>query len=353
MAAIEYKCPNCGASLLFMAESQRFECEFCGSNYSDSEIKEMFSQHEETALDEEKRKLEEEFIDQTKLYTCQNCGSEIIADENTAATFCLYCHGPVILSNRVSGELRPTKIIPFNTTKDQAIENYKKWCGKKVFVPPSFKANTTIEKIEGIYIPYWVATCDIKGDVTAQANIKRTWRSGDYIHTEIREYQILRSANGQYCRIPADASKKADDKLMESIEPYDYTKLEDFSMSFLSGHLADKYDVEHTIVFPRIRERVLAATNTDIRNSIIGYSDVRYTKNSMTVKKTDWEYMLLPVWFLTYHYKDKRYYFAMNGQTGKVNGLLPLYKGKLFAYAAGICAAIVGITSIIFGIGLL
>ncbi len=240
MAVVEYKCPNCGGTLLFKAETQSFECEFCRSEYTDVQIKKMFSENEDVAVDEEKRKLEEEFADQTKLYTCQNCGAEIIADENTAATFCYYCHGAVILSNRVSGDLRPSMIIPFQSTKDDAINNYQRWCSKKWFVPNAFKSNTTAEKIQGIYIPYWIATCNIKGDVFAKAKKVRTWRSGNYIHTETREYDIYRSADGKYDRIPADASKKADDRLMESIEPYDYSKLEEFSMSYLSGHLADK-----------------------------------------------------------------------------------------------------------------
>ena len=33
---------------------------------------------------------------------------------------------------------------------------------------------------------------------------------------------------------------------------------------------------------------------------------------------------MLPVWFMTYKYQDKMYEFAVNGQTGKVVGKLPL-----------------------------
>ena len=38
MAVVAYKCPNCGAPLEFSPESQKFECSFCGSSFSEEEL---------------------------------------------------------------------------------------------------------------------------------------------------------------------------------------------------------------------------------------------------------------------------------------------------------------------------
>ena len=135
---------------------------------------------------------------------------------------------------------------------------------------------------------------------------------------------------------------------MESIEPYDYRELHDFSMSYLSGFYADKYDVDRAGVFPRIRERADKVSREVIHNSIgKGYSSISVKNETYNVLKTDWQYMMLPVWFMSYKYKDKVYEFAMNGQTGKLAGTPPLSKPKL----AGFTSVIGAVAAIIFFIG--
>ncbi len=135
---------------------------------------------------------------------------------------------------------------------------------------------------------------------------------------------------------------------MEAIEPFDYNDLKDFSMSYLSGFYADKYDVDRAGVFPRIRERADKVSREVIHNSIgKGYSSISVKNETYNVLKTDWQYMMLPVWFMSYKYKDKVYEFAMNGQTGKLAGTPPLSKPKL----AGFTSVIGAVAALIFFIG--
>ena len=47
------------------------------------------------------------------------------------------------------------------------------------------------------------------------------------------------------------------------------------------------------------------------------------------------KYALLPVWLLNTTWKGKQYIFAMNGQTGKLIGDLPIDKAKLALYCGG------------------
>ena len=39
--------------------------------------------------------------------------------------------------------------------------------------------------------------------------------------------------------------------------------------------------------------------------------------------------MLLPVWFMTFNYKGKTWEYAINGQSGKIAGELPISTPKL------------------------
>ena len=57
------------------------------------------------------------------------------------------------------------------------------------------------------------------------------------------------------------------------------------------------------------------------------------------------KYALYPVWLLNTSYKGEKYTFAMNGQTGKFIGNLPVDNGKLAALFAGLT---VGVSALAF-----
>lgn len=350
MEVVQYKCPNCGGNLEYKAGNQDFGCEYCMSEFTETEIKEIFKKNENMELDEnveEIKKEQQEFEEHTNLYSCPNCGAEIISEDTTSATFCYYCHNPVILSGRLSGSYKPNKIIAFNVTKEEAEKLFKEWCKKKWFLPNDFKSNQQLEKMTGIYVPFWIADCDVKANVNALGKKNRSWISGDYKYTETKEYSVVRRASIVMEGIPADGSSKFDDKLMEAIEPFDYNDIKNFSMSFLSGFFADKYDVEKADVFPRIKNRAVDGSDRLMRSTMNGYSSISVTNSDINILKTDWKYMLLPVWFMSFKYNEKTYLFAINGQTRKLAGIPPLSIPKLLGFCGGLLAAL----TLIFTVG--
>lgn len=293
------------------------------------QIREIYAEIEAEPPNPDEQEDTSEFESHTNLYTCSSCGSEIMADDDTTATFCYYCHNPVILSGRLTGDYKPHKIIGFRITREQAVTSFKNWCSQKKYIPRSFRSEQQIEKITGLYVPFWVTDCDVAADFHATGKKIRNWTSGDYRYTETQEYDVIRKAKILAKGIPADGESKIEDLLMESIEPFDYNDLKDFSMTYLSGFFADKYDVDKGGVFPRIRERAALAGKNTIRASVTGYSAVVPSHESYNINKTKWQYIMLPVWFMTYNYQGKIYEFALNGQTGKLAGTPPLDKKKL------------------------
>ncbi len=324
--ASEYKCPNCSAGLVFDPATQQLNCEFCRSEFSMEKIKELYADVKPAESDEHEK---EEFASHTNLYQCKNCGAEIMAEDRTTATFCYYCHSPVILSGRLEGDFKPDKVIGFHIKREEAEQKFKEWCGNKRYIPADFKSEQQLEKMTGLYVPFWVADCDVTADYQALGRKVRSWTSGSYRYKEVKEYQVIRKAKIVAKGMPADGESKIEDLLMESIEPYDYTALKPFDMSYFSGFFADKYDVDQKAVFPRIRERVTQASQNIIRDSISGYTSTTVHCQSYNIDKTDWQYIMLPVWFMTYSYKGEMYEFAINGQTGKLAGTPPLDKVKL------------------------
>lgn len=331
----QYKCPNCSADLRFNPNKQGFVCEYCDSFFTPEECKAANEKME--AEERERAKDSEEFEQSNNLYVCPSCGAELITDQNTSATECYYCHNPVVLKGRLSGEYRPAKVIPFKVSREQAHDIFHAWCKKRWFLPKSFVSQSQLLHMQGVYVPFWVADCDIHGRMRAVCKKTRTWTTGSYQYTETKEFDVYRDASLKFEGIPADGSSKIEDALMEAIEPFDYRDTVDFEMAYLSGFLSDKYDVNKGQVFPRVRNRAVNGSDQLLRASMVGYSSVRVTQSDMHILSTKWQYMLLPVWFMTYQYGDKQYAFAINGQSGKQAGTPPLNVAKLLL----VCAAIV------------
>lgn len=357
MDVVQLKCPNCGGSLTFNPEKQSYSCEYCLSDFNQDEIQKVLSDKEEEAqkpaaqediYSAPTQEQQDEFNAQTNLYVCDNCGAEIICEENTAATFCYYCHSPVALKGRLTGECRPELVIPFQYTREQTLEMYKNWCKKKWFIPNDFTSEPTLEKIVGLYVPFWLADCKINADMQAEGRKIHSYISGDYNVTHTQVYYVERSAYMSYMGVPADGSKKLDDRLMDAIEPFDYRKFVPFSMSYLSGFFADKYDVSKAEVLPRIKGRIEGGAQQVLAQDVKGYTTLTPQSKRTNIISTTWHYAMLPVWFLTYKYKGKDYFFGMNGQTGKIVGILPVSGAKL-ALLAAILLAVFGVLGALLG----
>lgn len=357
--SVAYKCPSCGAPLEFDAFSQSFVCHFCGSAFEKKELDQRFTEDEltdhEDFTEEEKnlaKKRGEDWERMNVLYSCPSCGAGIFSDsENAVSLRCHYCNSPVILAGKLSGKFRPNKLIPFVKTREQAEEAFKEWSGKRIFVPKDFKSERVLTEMKGIYVPFWLADCCVEGTFEAIGTITSSSRHGNVIKTLHREYLVERQGS-LICRgVPADGSSRAADLLMENIEPFDYTKLTDFDMSYLSGHHAEKYDVDKEAVYPRIEQRVSEEALELFKSSAPGYSSFKITKSEFKVSGVNWTYALLPVWFLSYAYKNQLYCYAMNGQTGKFSGKLPINKLKLGLCMAGIMTLILLVVTMILLIG--
>lgn len=347
MDIVEYKCPSCGADLQFSPKTQNLECEYCGSSFTVEEIKNIYSKQEESAKTETAQ--EESFEEDTKLYSCSSCGAEIMADSNQTALFCYYCHNPVILSGKLSGKYRPQQVMAFKIGREEALKTFKSWCFK-TFVPKDFKSEQQLEKITGLYVPFWLADCTVKGTFNAIGKKTRSYTSGNYQCTETKEYKVIRKADFFAKGVPADGSERIDDDLMEAIEPFDYSELKDFSMTYLSGFFAEKYDVDKESIFPRIKARITKSCESFMKHSVGGYTSFAQKSEGYDFAETNWRYILLPVWFMSYKYKGKIYEFVLNGQSGKIAGELPIRKSLVRLCAASLFAGIAAITYIMGGL---
>lgn len=342
MAVVAYKCPSCGAGIAFNAEKQKFACEYCLSEYTEDEIQAQTPTASENAENTaETEAAGEAFCENLLSYTCSNCGAEVFADKDTAADFCVYCHNPIVCNGRLSGQWQPDKIVPFAYDKEQAQKKFLEFAAKKWFVPKNFFATAQVEKIRGIYYPFWLTDADVTAAASANAERVRSYRSGDYRVTETAHYRLYRKGGIHFEDVTTGAYTGADKAMLEGILPYPSAALQDFSMPYLSGFLAKKRDVESAGVLSEVRQRIDEYSKTMLQNTMQGYSAVHTVGTNTQFDKVNWDYALLPLWILTYKKGDKTYTYAMNGHTGKVYGEVPISGKKLLLLFLAILAAAV------------
>ena len=347
MGVIVYKCINCGGPLAFKAETQNWTCDYCLSEFSEKDVSDFISNEqvnvEATTSGEvlqHQQEQDEEFAEKVMGFSCSSCGAEIVTDDTTAATFCYYCHNPTIIPKRLQGEYRPEKVIPFKLNREKATELFIRWCKKKPLLSKTFTSTSQLEKLSGIYVPFWLFDSNATGKVSGEATRVRSYTRGDTRYTETKYYKVSREGNAIFRDVPADGSKKMDDSFMAILEPYDYKELTEFSMSYLSGYLAEKYDMDQNDVYGRVTELIRNNMSSLLVDTIQSYNQVNIKNANVQFKKVEASYVLLPVWMFTYQFKGKTYIFALNGQTGKIAGKLPISVGRAASWFGMISSAI-------------
>ena len=354
MQTINYKCPNCGATLPYHGESGQMRCEYCDSEFDPEALRQYDEVLNQQAADSDQPIWEEYqnegWQDESMgIFVCRSCGAEVVAEETTAATSCPYCGSTTVLSSRLTGVFKPDLVVPFAVGRDAAKQALQKFCKGKLLLSKSFLSETVIDKIAGMYVPFWLYDCDVSADINYRATRVHSYRSGEYQVTKTSHYLVRRAGDFSVQRLPVDGSQKMADAYMEAIEPYDYSKAVNFTSAYLSGYTADKYDVDAEASKPRANQRITASAQQLLRDTVIGYATVMPSGQRIDLHHGSIRYALMPVWLLNTTYRGKTYTFAMNGQTGKFVGNLPVSPARavtlfgICAVAGGIIAALIAL----------
>ena len=340
MANLEFKCPCCGGALNFDNKSQNIVCPYCDSEFTAEDLKEYTDAienngEEDTSWDES---MVEAYTNEDskgmKIYSCNSCGGEIICEATTSSTTCPYCGNNLVVSKELHGDLKPNYIIPFKKDREYSEEALKKFIRRRPLLPHSFSKTNTIQEVKSLYVPFWIFDADVSGNVRYEGVKVRRYISGDYDVKEEKHYSVIRGGNIGFEHVPVDGSRKMQDELMESIEPYDFKEAEEFNVAYLAGYAADRYDVSKDETFGRATTRFRQGTEEAFRRDIKGYDTVSVKESTLQFSNTEARYALYPVWLLHTTWKEKNFYFAVNGQTGKMAGNLPISPIKFSIFFA-------------------
>lgn len=242
------------------------------------------------------------------------------------------------MTGQFSGALKPDYVIPFKLDKKAAKAGLMRHLRGKRLLPKVFKDQNHIDEIKGIYVPFWLFDTDADADIRYRATKVRSWSDKNYNYTETRFFMVARSGNIGFTRVPVDGSTKMEDDLMESIEPFDFKEAVPFQTAYLAGYMADKYDVGAEESIARANERVKRSTEDNFKSTVTGYTSVTTEQSSVRLHDGSAKYALYPVWILNTTWNGKQYRFAMNGQSGKFVGDLPVDKKAAKTWTIGLSA---------------
>lgn len=302
-----YKCPSCGGAVSFDADAGGLTCAWCGNVFDEKDL-------------EVKRAN-----DSLAGYLCPECGAKLMLDDFIAADTCPYCGNSEVVPQRFEGAFAPEYMIRFTLSRRAAIERYEAELATKRFLPDGFVAESRIVSAQGVYVPFWLNSGVVDFDLTFRADYKKDSKSASVYtyHHRVGTYE--------YRRVPADGSERMADDMMDSIEPYDYARLEPFSTSALPGFVAERYTVSAEQANVRVDNRV-AQSAINAAKSTVAYphkNPVMFADHCRTFgHRQPAEQVLLPVWLLVVSYRDAKYLVGVNGQTGKVAVNLPIDERK-------------------------
>lgn len=327
-----FECPNCGRNLKFDISLQTMHCEYCETTLDPYSVEEKNRVKETEEVNGEVTETGE--LMRVTVYTCPQCGGEIVGDENEAMVFCSYCGASTPLNGKMRDLRRPEVIVPFTKTKDDCFKAYKKLVGRALFAPKEVKECAKPDSFRGIYMPYWIYDFSKKGPIYYEGTHK--YQKGDYLYTD--HMRVESSIEESYKGVTYDASSSFDDSLSQSIAPYDVSQRWPFTTAFMSGFYADVYDVEAGTYEKMAKDVVAyhaAAVVSNAQKTSKYQIDMKSLTNTVRPNTDRQTLSMMPVWFMSMRYRQKKgedrmLYAVVNGQTGTAAADLPVSVSKFF-----------------------
>ncbi len=339
------KCNDCGALLKYHPGQMSLNCEYCGCR---NEITEQIKPVETAEIDFNEFLANASAAAPTMAMTvvkCGSCGASSTLKPNVTADSCAFCGTALIVKNgTTSNIIAPKYLLPFSIDMKKGVESFKKWLSGLWFAPNDLKHAAANDKLKGVYLPYWTYDSNTYSQYTGMR--------GDHYYvseaytvngkTQTRQVQKTRwtpasgSVNDKFDDVLILASNSLPDKYANELEPWDLNNLAAFNEQFLSGFIAEQYQIDVKGGFEKAKSRMDPVIRKTVNQNIGGNVQQILTLN-VQYNDTTFKHILLPIWISAFKYNNKVYRFMINGRTGEVQGERPYSKWKIFfAVLAGL-----------------
>ena len=330
-----FSCPSCGGRMIFDPESQNLKCPYCDSQ-------KPFSVSQRTPNEYDIRYAppvqDNAWGDDTHTVRCNGCGAQIVLTGETTADFCPFCGAPHVLEGQSKSGIAPESLIPFKITKPVAVEAFRKWLKKKLFAPYKAKRMAVLGQITGLYLPHWTYDASSVSHYSGRAGhyyyvtVQRvvTGPDGKRRTQNVQEQRIRWSpasgvVSNDFDDILVVGSERLPAKMLSSVQPFDLSRLVQYTPEFISGFGCEKPVVDVQQGWEKAQRIIDREMTRLAERDILTHADVAEVTH-LSTENTDVRYklLLLPMYLSAFTYKKKLYHVLVNGQTGKANGKSPI-----------------------------
>lgn len=307
------KCSSCGANLTFDISRQILLCEYCGENKT-LESFQSLSKYPYNTIQKNMNSWNAE----SKVVRCVSCGAQEVVEANVLSHMCPFCGSYKLSDTKEVPGMKPSGLLPFLFTKQQIENEFNKWMKSKKFRPNKLK-KAKITTFNGVYTPCWVYDSDIITDYDGEFYNESKDSDGD---THRSYFSVNGTRGDSFKDVAVNVGDKITEKDFNILKPFDFSKAVPYNPAYLIGFGASHYSINTDVAFDtakgymeqRIKNFIIAEQHAD------GCSSLNISCKYTTVS---YNYLLLPVWIMTYKYKDKEYRIMSNGQTGEIVGTAP------------------------------
>ncbi len=328
---VKLPCPTCGSQLSYSADKQLIDCNHCGFSREFDKSNDLIV---ELSLNLSES-LKEKYIpkdNNKKIIDCQGCGSQLMIDEAEVSVRCNFCGSEKVNEKAFDQNLiKPQGIIPFKISKKDARLKFKDWIKKGWFHPNKLKQLAAIGDIHGIYVPFWTYDAQTYTEWSGDAGYyyyetKSVYRNGKWESKQVRKvrWQSRRGSFNQFFNdILIVASKGLPENIINKIYPFRLDELINHDPELIVGWEAEIYSLNVQEAYQKAENIMLSSLRDRASRDLGGDTQRGLSVNADFYNQT-FKHVILPVWLCTYQYNGKPYQFAVNGQTGKINGQKPI-----------------------------
>lgn len=345
----QFECKNCGAYLEFDPKRQALNCDYCGSV-------EVIEVKYEPIKEHDFFTAPRTFGWGTRVETihCDNCGATISASAGITVR-CAFCSSQYVKKIPEHKDIiRPETLVPFGVDRSGAQHLFHDWLGKGFFRPSNLQKIGKLDVLRGMYTPFWTYDCSTHSNWTAESGnyyyeteTYTTYENGKQVRKtrQVRKVRWVPSSgarNDFYNDVLIVASRGLDYHLVFKIYPFHLQHLVPYKPEFLSGWHAEEYGIDVRHGWAIAKENVYTQERVKCAADVPGDTH-RFLRVYTTFNNIKYKHILLPIWVASYSYKNKTYYFLVNGQTGELQGYAPISWLKVGVVVATIAGIIAGV----------
>ena len=344
--ALQTKCKSCGGFMHYSPSDENLKCVYCGYiselNHTAAEIEENDFNHWKDRAEENS---EEQTIEVTEI-KCRQCGANTTLEPNISAAKCVFCSTPLILTEAsIKRFWQPEYLLPFKITEKQSGANFKKWLGKKWFLPSELKqGGPYTDMFKGVYLPFWTYDANTFTQYNGERGEDRTETSRNNKGEEVRRtvtdwYNAAGQVSVPFDDIVVPAAQSLPPGIIDKLTNWDMMNCVAYQHEFLAGFITEIYQVDFREGVQKAKQKMDNVIDSTIR------SDIGGDKQKIRSKHTEYndlmfKLLLLPIWISAFKFNGKLYQFVVNGRTGQVIGEYPKSTAKIVMLIVAILAVI-------------